>query len=134
MTPTPKEPSSLHMGIGGIGNSPKSPKEGPPTLRECRGVLEYAERKHFDRLYPYTGTHSRECPYEKMLDRLTDEALERDEKRRAALEIERVRYKEALQKLFDLANTEYHPHSYTVNGSDVKKISSDALTPTPDQT
>lgn len=59
-----------------------TPKEGPPTLRECREV--------FEKWNTPTMTDDEFEAWQKgrlaLLPRLTDEALERDEKRRAALE------------------------------------------------
>ena len=110
---------------------PATPKEGPLTLKEFWEftndvVWAYGEETEFVKSYDILERLSKKAASYKM----SLESVELDENRRAALETERDRYKVALQKLLDLANTEYHPHSYTVNGSDVKKISSDALTPT----
>ncbi len=60
-------------------------KEEPPTLRECREILKHAK----DQLDVHWGM--RPCvPAQKkvhdVIPRLTDEALERDEKRRLWLE------------------------------------------------
>lgn len=101
-------------------------KEGPPTLRNFRSFV-----RAFLLIHNAPGPPDEANDFVKRAEdlyaRLTDEALERNEKRQADSD----RYREALEKLLRLANTEYHPHSYTVNGSDVKKIASDALTPTP---
>jgi len=100
MTPTPKDKLPPFPSIGESCGAPalhderyttknpcplcgwftKPPKEGPPTLRVirtdvlvARGNLFKSPRKTKDLL-------------DYILSRLTDEALERDEKRRAALE------------------------------------------------
>lgn len=91
MTPTPKEEGCTCQYWGTRGDleldpnckihgddSPlDSPKQGPPTLRECQEVLSYASSS-------LDGAFHRDV--RDMLDRLTDEALDLDEKRRAALE------------------------------------------------
>lgn len=60
------------------------PKQGPPTLRECREVLRvlhsFYSHNVVDQQHLENVGHSKN-----ILDRLTDEALERDEKRTAAL-------------------------------------------------
>lgn len=68
-----------------------TPKEGPPTPRECKKILSRVSNDGIcwcalpDNYHPLG--HDSACRDAKILfARLTDEALERDEKRRAALE------------------------------------------------
>lgn len=71
-----------------------TPKEGPPTLRECREALKNSEWTHIEQECPccgafkeydpndtYANQHEDDCILKKSLYGLTDEALERDERR-----------------------------------------------------
>jgi len=115
-----------------------TPKEGPPTLRECREELKRVRqfiRNGID--YGYIHMPEEGDPAIDILKKLnrvifplTDEALELDEKRRAALEelvvAVRLLYKEFPEGLAQRG----HANSAKYKLADaMAKI--DALTPTP---
>ncbi len=85
-----------------------TPKEGPPTLSILKPLLDHYLEDQFSSPFHdlvcllcdgVEPDHEDGCVFgelEKFRDRLTDEALERDEKRRAALEEENKKLREWL--------------------------------------
>lgn len=95
-------------------------KEGPPTLRECRDILR-AHANRIASLQYYGLAHQ----LHKDLAGLTDEALERDEKRTAALEAENKKYRKCLERLLRWSRTTGNENGF------VAVLTFDALTPAP---
>lgn len=142
---TPEQEGPIRPGISETSESydrkygsDSVPKEGPPTRRELRDILQKSEWCEGEMECPCCGvfkpilereSHEDDCLLRNALDRLTDEALGRDEKRTAALEAleKRVRYLADIIPGMD--GEDLNEWTRTFANSVKEKL--DALTPAP---